>query len=104
MIILYAVYALLLMAGGALGYARAKSLPSLLAGIGSAVLMGIAAGLLGQHHPHQGLGAGIGVSLVMMGFFVARFRATGKAMPALVIVTLSVAVLIVSIVRWIVLG
>ena len=98
-VILYAVYAVVLLAGGVMGYARARSVPSLAAGIVSGVLAAVAAVLLDLHHPRSGLGLGIALSLGMAVFFLGRFRRTGKAMPAMPVIAVSALVLILSLVR-----
>ena len=53
--VLYGVYALVLLAGGAMGYAKAKSQSSLIAGVVSAALMFVAVLMMQQHHTRRGL-------------------------------------------------
>lgn len=97
--ILYIVYAVVLLAGGAMGYSKARSAPSLIAGVVSALLAAVAAVLLSLHHPRSGLGLGILVSLVISIFFVRRYQTTHKAMPAIPVIVLSIVVLLFSLVR-----
>ena len=99
MSILYFVYAALLLVGGILGYARAKSAPSLVAGAVAAVLTVIAALLL-PHHPRAGLGLGILVSLGLGAFFFQRYQETKKPMPALLVLVMSVVILLASLLRF----
>lgn len=96
--ILYIVYAVLLLVGGGIGYARAKSMPSLIVGVAAAVLIGLATLLL-PHHPRVGLGLGILVSLALGAFFFQRYQETKKPMPALLVLTMSVIVLLASVLR-----
>ena len=96
MTILYIVYAVLLLLGGGLGYARAKSVPSLIAGVAAAVLTMVAILLL-PHHPRVGLGLGILVSLALGAFFFQRYQETKKPMPAMLVLTMSVVVLLTSV-------
>ncbi len=98
MSLLYDIYAALLLLGGIIGYARARSAPSLAAGVIAAVLMAVAAVLL-RHHPRISLGMGILVSLALGAFFLGRYRESKKPMPALLVLTASIIVLVASVVR-----
>lgn len=95
--ILYVIYAIVLLAGGVMGFLKASSLPSLIAGIVAAALMFVAFGMLGQGH--TGLILGAVVSAVMDAFFMLRYVKTKKAMPAIPISVLSVLVLVFSIIK-----
>lgn len=95
--ILYILYAIVLFAGGVMGFLKASSLPSLVAGVVAAVLMFVAYGILG--HGHTGLILGAVVSAVMDAFFMFRYAKTRKAMPAIPISVLSVIVLAFSIIK-----
>ncbi len=99
MSILYYVYAVLLVVGGVLGYARAKSAPSLTVGVAAAVLTVVAALLL-RHHPRAGLGLGVLVSLALGAFFFQRYQETKKPMPALLVLVMSGIVLLASVLRF----
>ena len=98
-VILYIVYAVVLLVGGVMGYAKVKSTPSLIAGVVSGALAAVAAVLLNMRHPRSGLGLGIVLALAMAIFFFGRFRRTGKATPAVPVIILSALVLILSLVR-----
>ena len=74
------VYAVLMLGGGAGGYAIAHSKPSLIAGISSAVLMGIAC-YLSRQSPKLGFGIGVGVAIVLGFLFIHRIQVTHKIMP-----------------------
>jgi uncharacterized membrane protein (UPF0136 family) len=80
------LYSLLVLAGGILGYAKARSRVSLFTGIGFALALGLCA--LGVV-PH-GLRVAMALQLILLGVFSLRFYKTRKFMPAglLVIATL----------------
>jgi uncharacterized membrane protein (UPF0136 family) len=96
--LLYIIYALVLLAGGAMGYSRARSIPSLVAGTVSAIVMLTAAFVL-DHHPRIGAGLGILVSVVLGIVFIRRYQATKKAMPAVPVIAFSGLVLVISILK-----
>jgi uncharacterized membrane protein (UPF0136 family) len=96
-LLLYA-YAFVLVAGGVFGYLKAQSMPSLIAGIGSAALIVIAALLL-PHHPRIGLGLSIVTSIALAVFFLRRFTETKKPMPAIPVIAVSAIVLIACVLR-----
>ena len=98
MAILYYVYAALLLVGGALGFVLAGSKVSLLSSAIVAALMVVAARLLGPS-PKAGLVLGVVCALAVGGFFVSRFAATHKPMPAIPVVALSAVVLAASVVQ-----
>jgi uncharacterized membrane protein (UPF0136 family) len=75
------VFGVLTIAGGVLGFVRAKSKPSLVAGGGAGALL-LAASYLMTLRPAVGLALGLVVSLALAGRFVRAFRASGKVMPA----------------------
>jgi len=94
----YFVYAVVLLLGGALGFARARSLPSLIAGAVFAVLT-LVAGFLIPRHPRLGLGLGMMSALAMTVFFAMRYQITRKPMPAIPVAVLSLLVIAVSLFR-----
>jgi uncharacterized membrane protein (UPF0136 family) len=75
------VFGALTIAGGVMGYVKAKSRPSLIAGGTSGALLLVAAYLVGTR-PTFGLGLGLVVSLGLAGRFIGAFRKSGKVMPA----------------------
>jgi uncharacterized membrane protein (UPF0136 family) len=85
------VYALLLAVGGTIGYAKAGSRPSLIAGAASAVVALLALGLtwLGG----LGFWLGLVLALVLTIVFAIRLRKTGKMMPAGMLCGLSVVMI-----------
>ena len=92
-IILY-IYGVLLILGGAMGFIKARSVPSLVAG----VVCGVIALLLGLRYPwHYAPIAALILALVLIFLMGRRYLNTRKAMPALLIVVLSVLVALVQI-------
>ena len=91
------VYAVVLLVGGVYGYVKAKSSVSLVMGIMSAILAAVAAYLV-PHSPLTGVGLGTVVAFVLAIVFFLRFRATKSPMPALPMIALSCAVLILGLI------
>ncbi len=75
------MYALLLMAGGAIGFLKAGSRPSLIAGVSSG-LMALACLGLTFSRPVAGFWAGVVLASLMAVVFAIRLRKTGKFMPS----------------------
>jgi uncharacterized membrane protein (UPF0136 family) len=69
-------------AGGVLGYVKAKSKASLIAGGASGALLAVAAYLIGAGHVTIGLILGLVVSVALAGRFIPAFAKTKKPMPA----------------------
>ncbi len=88
------LYAVLLAVGGVFGYIKARSRPSLIAGVGSAV---VALGALGiaQWVPSFGLGLAAVLAAVLCVFFNFRYAqsAPRKFMPSGVLALLSLLVM-----------
>lgn len=82
------VYAVLLAIGGVIGFAKAKSRPSLIAGLGSAAIAALAAVVI---HFNMKLGSiqGALLAVVLSVFFGARFRKSRKWMPGGMMMVLS---------------
>jgi uncharacterized membrane protein (UPF0136 family) len=68
-------------AGGVMGFVKAKSKPSLIAGSISGILL-VAAGLLARHGNKAGLVLGIVVSVALLGRFGAVFAKSRAMVPA----------------------
>src|SRR5262245_54331058 len=93
--IVLGIYAILLAAGGVMGFVKAPSRPSLIAGLVSAGLAVIAAVLANSAQSFSiGRGLGIVLSLGLALFFGRRYLATRKVMPAAVMTGVSALVLI----------
>jgi len=97
--IYFLVFGALTIVGGIIGYVKAGSVPSIVAGAITGVLLLIAGFLLPQHRA-IGLAAAFFVSLLLAAQFVPKFFRTGKIMPAGLMSVLSVIGLIVAIVAW----
>ncbi|WP_416673525.1 TMEM14 family protein [Egbenema bharatensis] len=75
------IYGILSLVGGIIGYAQARSLPSLVAGIISGVLLIIGA-IAHQQGAAWGLTLAIVVTIALVITFAVRFWKTRKFMPA----------------------
>lgn len=91
--IYFIVFGLLTIAGGVVGFVKAGSTPSLIAGSITGVLLLVAAFLLPTHQL-AGLIIGLLVSLLLAAQFVPKFFRTGKVMPAGIMSVLSVVALV----------
>jgi uncharacterized membrane protein (UPF0136 family) len=98
--IYFIVFGLLTIVGGIIGYASKGSVPSIIAGSISGILLLLGAFLLPNHFA-AGLGVAMIVSLLLAGQFVPKFIQTGKAMPAGMMSILSVIGIAVAIITWI---
>jgi len=93
-VLLLYIYGILLIVGGLMGYMKAKSMPSLVAGL----VCGFLALLLGYRYTwHFAPHAALILSLVLIFLMGRRYLRTRKPMPALLIVVLSVVVAVVQI-------
>ncbi len=90
-VLLLYVYGVVLIIGGVMGYVKAGSVPSLIAGL----VCGVIALLLGYYYPwHFAPHAALLLSLVLIAIMGRRYLRTRKAMPALLVVALSIIVAI----------
>jgi uncharacterized membrane protein (UPF0136 family) len=93
------VFGALTIIGGIIGYVKAGSVPSIVAGAITGVLLLIAASLLPAHRS-AGLATAFVVSLLLAAQFVPKLIRTGKVMPAGMMSILSVIGIVVAIVAW----
>jgi uncharacterized membrane protein (UPF0136 family) len=96
----FVVFGLLTIAGGVMGYVSKGSVPSIVAGVISGLLLLLAAFLL-PGNAAAGLGIALVVSLLLAGRFVPAFLKTGSAMPAGLMSFLSLVGVVFAIVAWI---
>ncbi|HET9418184.1 MAG TPA: TMEM14 family protein [Chthoniobacterales bacterium] len=97
--IYFLIFGVLTIIGGIIGYVKAGSLPSIIAGAVTGVLLLVAGALLPEHRA-IGLATGFIVSLLLALQFVPKFIRTGRVMPAGMMSILSVVGLVVAIVAW----
>ena len=98
--IYFIVFGLLTIAGGVMGYVKAGSTASLIAGSVSGILLLVAAFLL-PGHVVVGLVLGGVVSLLLAAQFLPAFFRTGKMMPAGMMSLLSILGIVFAIAAWI---
>jgi uncharacterized membrane protein (UPF0136 family) len=98
--IYFIIFGLLTIAGGIVGYIKAGSAPSIIAGAITGVLLLVAAFLLPEHRV-AGLATALIVSLLLAGYFIRKYVSTGTVMPAGMMSVLSVIGIIAAIVAWI---
>ena len=98
--IYFIVFGVLTVAGGVVGYVKAGSVASIIAGSITGVLLLVAAFLLPEHRA-IGLATALILSLLLAAQFVPKFMRTGKVMPAGMMSILSVIGLIAAIVAWV---
>jgi uncharacterized membrane protein (UPF0136 family) len=96
----FIIFGALTIIGGIIGYVKAGSLPSIIAGSITGVLLLIAGFLLPQHRAPSLVTAFI-ISLLLAAQFVPKFIRTGKAMPAGMMSILSVIGIVVAVIAWI---
>ena len=98
--IYFIIFGLLTIVGGVIGYMKAGSTASLIAGSISGIALLIAAFLM-PGNPALGLALAGLVSILLAGRFIPIFMQTGQAMPAGLMSALSVIGVIMAIVAWI---
>ena len=97
--IYFIVFGVLTIAGGVVGYVKAGSVASIVAGSITGVLLLVAAFLLPEHRA-IGLATAFIISLLLAAQFAPKFIRTGRAMPAGMMSILSVIGIIAAIVAW----
>jgi uncharacterized membrane protein (UPF0136 family) len=95
--IYYLLFGLVAIAGGAIGYARAKSKASLIAGSASGALL-IIAGLLSPSVP--GFILALVVSVLLLAHFGRTYAAKKKPMPAIPMIVLSGICIVLTAIAW----
>ena len=98
--IYFIIFGLLTIVGGVMGYVKAGSAASVIAGSVSGILLLLAAFLL-PNNLAAGLAIALLVSAALAWRFVPAFMNTGQVMPAGLMSALSVIGVIVAIVAWV---
>jgi uncharacterized membrane protein (UPF0136 family) len=97
--IYFIIFGLLTIAGGIVGYVKAGSTASIIAGAITGVLLLVAAFLLPEHRV-AGLATALIVSLLLAAYFIHKYLSTHAVMPAGMMSVLSVIGIIAAIVVW----
>jgi uncharacterized membrane protein (UPF0136 family) len=87
------VYAVLLIVGGVIGFVKARSRPSLIAGVGSGILALVAAWISETYSPDGGYSLALLLAVVLFVFFGYRASITRKFMPGGLLAVASVLVM-----------
>ncbi len=98
--IYFIVFGALTIVGGIVGYLKAGSVASIIAGSITGILLLVAAFLLPEHRT-IGLATALIVSLLLAAQFVPKFLRTGRVMPAGMMSILSAIGIIAVIVAWV---
>lgn len=98
--IYFIIFGVLTIAGGIIGFVKAGSTASIIAGSIAGILLLVGAFLL-PAHAVAGLAIVFIVSLLLAGRFVPIFIKTGHAMPAGMMSILSVIGIITALVAWV---
>ena len=96
----FIVFGILTIAGGIVGYVKAGSVASIVAGSITGLLLLIAAFLLPEHRA-IGLATAFIISLLLVAQFAPKFIRTGRIMPAGMMSILSAIGIIAVIVAWV---
>ena len=95
---LVSVYALIILVGGVIGYSQAQSLPSLIVGVISSLLLLVCA--LGMHNRSTlAYTMAMAIILALTLFFGYRFALTAKLMPGGMMLLMSAFVLVTILCR-----
>ena len=97
--IYFLIFGALTIVGGVIGYVKAGSLPSIVAGAITGVLLLLAGWILPTNRT-AGLAMALIVSVLLAAQFVPKLIRTGKMMPAGLMSILSVIGIVVAIVAW----
>ena len=98
--IYFIVFGVLTIVGGVIGYVKAGSVASIIAGSITGVLLLVAAFLLPEHRA-VGLATAFIISLLLAGQFIPKFLRTGRIMPAGMMSILIAIGIIAAIIAWI---
>lgn len=96
----YLIFALFTIVGGIMGYVKAKSLVSLLAGSISGILLLVAVFMLTDKHTTRAYIIGIIVSILLAGKFVPDFVHKKAIFPGGLMAILSLAGIVLTLLAW----
>jgi uncharacterized membrane protein (UPF0136 family) len=96
----YLVFALFAVVGGIMGYVKAKSAISLVAGTVSGVLLVAASFMLPAPHPTRAYVIGLLVSVLLAGKFVPDFVHKKAVVPGGLMAVLSLAGIVLTLLAW----
>lgn len=95
----FLVFGALTIVGGVIGYVKAQSVPSIVAGAITGLLLLIAGFILPQYRT-AGIVTAFVISLLLAAQFVPKLIRTGKVMPAGLMSILSVIGIVVAVAAW----
>jgi uncharacterized membrane protein (UPF0136 family) len=95
----FLIFGALTIIGGVIGYVKAQSVPSIVAGTITGILLLVAGWILPTNRT-AGLVTALIVSLLLAAQFIPKFFRTGKVMPAGLMSILSAIGIVVAIVAW----
>jgi uncharacterized membrane protein (UPF0136 family) len=98
--IYFLVFGVITIAGGIMGYVKAGSVISLVAGAITGILL-IVAGVILPAHRELGLGIGLFTSALLAGQFIPRTLRTRRLVPGGIMSVLSVIGIVIAIATWI---
>ena len=98
--IYFIIFGVLTIAGGIVGYVKAGSTPSIIAGSITGILLLVGAWMIPQNQV-AGLAIALVVSLLLAAQFVPKFMRTGVVMPAGLMSILSAIGIVLAIVAWV---
>ena len=98
--IYFIVFGVLTILGGIVGYVKAGSVASMIAGSISGVLLLVGAFVMPEHRV-AGLATALIVSLLLAAYFIRKYLSTGAVMPAGMMSVLSIIGIIAAIVAWV---
>src|SRR5215813_4298577 len=98
--IYFILFGVLTIVGGVVGYIKAGSMASIIAGSITGVLL-LVAGFVLPEHRAIGLATAFIISLLLAVQFVPKFIRTGRLMPAGMMSILSVIGIVAAIVAWV---
>ncbi|MBF2026163.1 MAG: TMEM14 family protein [Oscillatoriales cyanobacterium C42_A2020_001] len=94
------LYAVLVIAGGVMGYVKAQSQPSLISGVTSGIALLIAWLITFFQSYTTGMAVATLLAIALLIVFAIRFRKTGKFMPAGLMAIVSLIGAIVFAIGW----